>query len=57
MKLAISDADCNYCAVCLDVCTQGAVNLAEGTIEEDLCIECGECIEKCPNNAIFESLW
>ena len=57
MKLAISDADCDYCAVCLDVCTQGAVNLAEGVIDEGLCIECGECIENCPNGAIFESLW
>ncbi len=55
MKLAISEYDCNLCAECLDVCTQGAVNLAEGNIDMNLCIECGACQEACPNNAIFDA--
>lgn len=54
MRLAISDADCTLCGVCLDVCSEGAVNLAEGCIEHDLCIECEECVEHCPSEAIFD---
>lgn len=53
---AISE-ECNYCCECLEVCSVGAVNLAEGNIDNDLCTECGACQEACPIDAIFEPLY
>lgn len=54
--LAISE-ECNYCCECLEVCSVGAVNLAEGNIDNDPCTECGACQEACPIDAIFEPLY
>ncbi|MBR3257754.1 MAG: 4Fe-4S binding protein [Eggerthellaceae bacterium] len=54
--LAVSE-ECNYCCECLEACPVGAVNLAEGNIDNDLCTECGACQEACPIDAIFEPLY
>jgi len=47
---------CSGCAVCVDLCAQGAVAL-KGTvaaIDEARCTSCGRCLDGCPTGAIID---
>lgn len=53
-KIAVFDED-KYtgCGKCADMC--GFINVPEnGTanVDKDLCSECGDCVEVCPEKAI-----
>ena len=51
--LQIDQARCIGCDTCRGVCPQGCIE--EGTpfyIRENHCLQCGNCYEKCPVEAI-----
>lgn len=52
--LIIEVNQCNGCGVCVEVCPQGAISLAEGTAQVDssLCTGCQACVAACPTGAI-----
>jgi len=54
--LYIDRATCAGCAVCVEVCPTGAINLDENegvsTIDPGLCNECLACLDVCPTGAI-----
>lgn len=53
MTLQIDTDACIGCGCCGDVCTQGALELAEkAVLIEEHCIGCGACIEMCPTGAL-----
>ena len=53
--MRVSDVICTGCSACMNVCPVDAVKMqynAEGflipLVDDDKCIDCGECTEKCP---------
>ena len=51
----IDTDECSGCGICVDVCTQGVLDIVGSTaaiVNEDSCIDCGECVEECPMGAI-----
>ena len=54
--LYIDRATCAGCAVCVEACPTGAINLDENegvsTIDPGLCNECLACLDVCPTGAI-----
>lgn len=49
--------ECVGCGICVDVCPQEVLELADGVVEvgnEDACVGCGDCVEECPMGAIPE---
>ncbi len=54
MAVVLNQGTCRMCGSCLDVCSAGALVRWEKTIEivAELCLECGECISECPNDAL-----
>lgn len=55
MKKWISDQACTGCGACENICTAGALHLAETQhgflrpqIDSDICIDCGRCAAVCP---------
>jgi len=50
-----NEKNCKDCGSCLDVCPMWAIGHG-GSIERTLCINCKECINKCPTHA-FTMVW
>jgi NAD-dependent dihydropyrimidine dehydrogenase PreA subunit len=45
---------CDGCGNCVEVCPEGAIQIASGLaqINSELCTECEACVQACPNGAI-----
>ncbi|HID08255.1 MAG TPA: 4Fe-4S dicluster domain-containing protein [Armatimonadetes bacterium] len=53
MTARVDAEQCNGCAMCVDVCPQGAITMnAVAHVDETRCIGCGICARVCPTNAI-----
>ena len=55
MAVSIDDGLCLGCGCCIDVCSQGALELNDNdktVVNADDCTECGSCIDMCPVEAI-----
>ncbi|MGB5822663.1 MAG: EFR1 family ferrodoxin [Proteocatella sp.] len=44
---------CNNCKICVSVCPMGSIKEADVTIVSGVCIKCGACIKKCPQDAKY----
>ena len=55
-KPAQDPSKCVYCTICAKKCPAGALTVDRAnktwTLDEDLCIGCGNCYEVCPKKAI-----
>lgn len=49
----LTNADCNDCKICADVCPMGSINRENINEVAGICIKCGACIKKCPINAKY----
>ncbi|HOT97488.1 MAG TPA: 4Fe-4S binding protein [bacterium] len=47
---------CDFCGVCVAVCPQDAIDLAEASLEilVERCTLCGSCVQACPVRALEE---
>ena len=53
--LKILDERCTGCAVCIEVCPRGTLEIQDGKatiVDLDLCMECGACERNCRFGAI-----
>ena len=53
--IRIDEEKCNGCALCADVCHEGAIDIVNGKaklIRENFCDGLGDCLLSCPANAI-----
>lgn len=44
---------CNHCGLCAQVCPMGSIDPSDVTRYTGICIKCGACIKKCPNQARY----
>ena len=46
--------DCNLCGACIAGCQSGAIKEGDtqANIDVTLCVECGQCADNCPFQAI-----
>jgi ferredoxin/flavodoxin len=49
----LTNADCNDCKICADVCPMGSINREKVNEYTGICIKCGACIKKCPVHAKY----
>jgi Fe-S-cluster-containing hydrogenase component 2 len=51
----VNEEKCTGCGVCVNVCPQGAISMADdkAVIDINKCTECGECYHICPQGAIY----
>lgn len=53
---ALSEAQCELCEACVDVCKEAAVALPAGAEQPILdlqrCVACGQCVEVCPTGTL-----
>ncbi len=50
-KIKIITEKCTGCGICIDVCPQEVIEIANGKaflIDKDACMECGACGMNCP---------
>ncbi|MCD6350946.1 MAG: 4Fe-4S binding protein [Armatimonadetes bacterium] len=56
VKWSLDESQCVGCAICADVCPEGALSLAADELlpvwRADLCTACRQCAEQCPTGAI-----
>ena len=53
MAVSIDNGLCLGCGSCIDVCSQGALELNDkSVVNEDDCTECISCVDMCPVEAI-----
>ena len=53
MTVSIDAGRCLVCGSCIDVCSQGALELNDrAVVNDDHCTECASCIDMCPVEAI-----
>lgn len=53
----INEDECSGCGICVDVCTEGVIELVDdvaSAVNEDNCTACATCMEECPMGAIEE---
>ena len=48
-----TNSNCNECKLCVSVCPMGSITNEDVSILSGICIKCGACIKKCPNNAKY----
>ncbi|WBW96198.1 EFR1 family ferrodoxin [Oceanirhabdus sp. W0125-5] len=48
-----TNSNCNVCKLCVDVCPMGSITNEDVSLLRGICIKCGACIKKCPNNAKY----
>jgi NAD-dependent dihydropyrimidine dehydrogenase PreA subunit len=53
--IAIRQALCDGCGLCIETCPEGALYLMDGlaVVDADLCRGCEACVGACPREAIF----
>ena len=49
----LTNADCNDCKICADVCPMGSIKRENVGEFIGICIKCGACIKKCPVHAKY----
>jgi len=49
----LTSADCNDCKVCADVCPMGSISHDNVREYTGICIKCGACVKKCPQQAKY----
>ncbi len=49
----LTNADCNDCKICADVCPVGSIHREKVSEFIGICIKCGACIKKCPRQAKY----
>src|SRR3989304_6933395 len=54
MIIQVSPELCTGCGVCMDACSNGAIQLVDrrAVIDDFLCMQCQACADACPNGAI-----
>ncbi|MBQ7522922.1 MAG: 4Fe-4S binding protein [Oscillospiraceae bacterium] len=55
-ELVINTAWCKGCGICAAFCPKEALELVKGKArlkEENACILCGQCEQRCPDYAIY----
>ncbi|MBL7130676.1 MAG: 4Fe-4S binding protein [Candidatus Omnitrophica bacterium] len=53
MAVSISKVKCNGCRACADICPANAIKIEQNkAVVSDERVECGECVNECPNGAI-----
>ena len=53
MAAKVDKKKCNGCSICKDICPVNAIKIEnERAIISDDCVECGACVNQCPNEAI-----
>lgn len=45
--------NCNHCKICVGVCPMGSIDFRDVSMLKGICIKCGACIKKCPNDAKY----
>ncbi|MCM1169017.1 MAG: 4Fe-4S binding protein, partial [Bacteroides sp.] len=52
VKSLVNDR-CTGCKICADVCPMGSISRENVREYTGICIKCGACIKKCPENARY----
>jgi ferredoxin len=49
MSVRVNNDLCVGCGCCIDVCSQGALELDnKAVVNDEYCIDCGDCVDMCP---------
>ena len=53
MAVKVDKKKCNGCGICRDICLLSAIKIENGkAVISDDCVECGACVNECPNGAM-----
>jgi 2-oxoglutarate ferredoxin oxidoreductase subunit delta len=56
VHLRINPSWCKGCGICVAFCPKGVLSIVEEKVsitDEELCIRCGLCEQRCPDYAIY----